>query len=342
MKRLLVIRWGALGDLMHAAASVQAAKQAYPQLEVHWLTSSAYQSLVRNLPGVDEVWTWEKRQGLWALFRLAVQFRQWGVDAVINLHPSLKSLLFTALVRPRFSAVYQKQKLRSKGLAQRSLSRRHAASDFYQPFQRLLDLPLDLSHRPHWLPLASANLASVPQKPSGMRWLGVIPGVGAKRSNRAWPLESYQQVVTNLLGQYPDLDVVLIGGPAERALSEELMTALGPLATRVENTCGRFDILGTAALLAQCDVVVGGDTGPMHLAAATGVPLVGLYGPTALTRTGPLALGAAHLLEPPQSLSCWPCEAAECPLTGADYLACMRQLTPDVVQAAILALLAPH
>lgn len=342
MKRLLVIRWGALGDLIHASASVQTVKQAYPELEVHWLTSPAYQDLVASFAGVDQVWTWEKRQGLWGLWRLAGQFRQLGVDAVINLHPSLKSILFSTLVMPRSSAVYHKEKLRSKGQAQRTKRRRHAASDFYQPFQRLLpSLPDPIPGVP--AVRSAQKTDAVPAKPDGVVWVGLIPGVGAKRSNRAWEKVAYVGLIEKLLANNPEIQVLLVGGPDETALAQQILDGLGKvpegIGPRVQNHCGRYDILGTASLLAQCDVVVGGDTGPMHLAAATGVPVVGIYGPTAVARTGPLAHGASRMLTPPEALACWPCEQAECPYTSEQHLACMRQISVEQVQSAILALL---
>jgi ADP-heptose:LPS heptosyltransferase len=342
MKRLLVIRWGALGDLIHASASVQALRQAYPELEVHWLTSPAYRNLVASFAGVDQVWTWGKEQGLWGLWRLAGQFRQLGVDAVINLHPSLKSILLTTLVMPRSSAVYHKEKLRSKGQAQRTMTRRHAVSDFYQPFQRLLPvLPDPLPAVPTLLPTQEQDPA--PQKPNSAVWIGIIPGVGGKRSNRAWEKVAYVGLIEKLLAHNPEIQVLLVGGPDEAALVQQILDGLGKvlgsIGPRVQNLCGRYDILGTASVLAQCDVVVGGDTGPMHLAAATGVPVVGIYGPTALARTGPLAHGASRMLTPPEALACWPCEQADCPYTGEQQLACMRQITVDQVESAILAIL---
>lgn len=342
MKRLLVIRWGALGDLIHASASVQAVKQTHPNLEVHWLTSSAYQNLVASFEGVDQVWTWDKRQGLRGLWQLAGQFRKLRVDGIINLHPSLKTMLLTALIMPRSSAVYHKQKLRSKGQAQRMVSRRHAASDFYQPFRRLLPLVPDALPTVPVLPCAQAQDA-VPVKPASAVWVGVIPGVGSKRSNRAWEMADYSQLIDNLLVRQPNLQVLLVGGPDETPLARQILDGLGDdvgdRGYRVQNHCGQYDILGTARLLIQCDVVVGGDTGPMHLAAATGVPLVGIYGPTALARTGPLAHGASRMITPPEALACWPCEQADCPYVDERQLACMRQISVEQVQSAILELL---
>lgn len=337
MRRLLVIRFGALGDLVHVSPSFQAVKRAHPETEIHLLTAPGLRKLAELLPGVDRIWTWEKKQGWAALFKLAVEFRQMGVDGVVNLHPSFKSLLITSLLWPARSAVYHKEKLKEKGAVQRSIPRRHATADFYQPFMRLLGLPNEQNFKPC---LRSQEYRSVgSQKQAHERWVGIIPGVGGKRSNRAWEPDAYVALIQALLIAQPDLRILLVGGPDESLLAERLLTRLLDGAERVENHCGRHDIPGTAALLAQCDLVIGGDTGPIHLAAATGVPLLGLYGPTSLARTGPVALGKSRMLTPPPELACWPCELADCPYTGEEHLACMRRIDVETVTEAALTLL---
>ena len=341
MKRLLVIRLGALGDLIHVSPSLEAVKRANLQMEIHLLTSPTYQVLAEMIPAVDRVWAFDKRQGWSGLFRLARQLRQAGIDGVVNLHPSFKSWLLTRLIAPEKAATYRKEKLKSKGKAQRAVSRRHAVADFFLPFSQLLAIAQPTELIPVLaLPEASTSLP-FPHKPYGEQWVGLIPGVGAKRSNRAWEPAAYGGLIQKLLLK-PGVKVLLIGGPDEKVLADSLLTQLSNMAEakeRLENHCGRHDIPGTARLLAQCDLVIGGDTGPMHLAAAIGAKLVAIYGPTSLQRTGPISHGAMAALTPPDGLECWPCELPECPYTGEQHLACMRQISVDAVYTACESLL---
>jgi len=326
MKRLLVIRFGALGDLIHLSPSLDAVKKAHPELEIHLLTSPIYQNLASLFPAVKQVWTWDKKTGWAGLWKLASSLRQIQIDAVVNLHPSLKSWLLTQALQPVQQATYHKQKLAAKGKAQRHQARLHAVTDFYQPFRRLLNLP-EQEFLTSNLSLPEQITHTLPTKPEHERWIGIIPGVGAKRSNRAWEPERYIELIT-ALSKIPGLRILLIGGPDEQPLAQQILNTFTHATDTdvLQNHCGLHDIPTTAAWLAQCDWVVGGDTGPLHLAAAVGVPILSIYGPTAVSRTGPRGCGPTLALTPPEELFCWPCELPQCPYTGKDHLACMKQI----------------
>lgn len=337
MKRLLVIRWGALGDLIHLSPSIQAAKNADPTLEIHCLTSPLHLPLVQNLKGVDQVWAWEKRQGWKRLFQLAAQLRDTKIDTVINLHPSFKSWLLTCLIQPERQATYHKEKLQTKGRAQRSLARRHAVADFYEPFRRLLGLtPLTFAKVPPQLLLKQCKET----KPNNERQIAIIPWVGGKRANRAWGSAAYLELIEKLLA-HKNFRVLLVGGPSEKALAESMMHQIAQHCERLENHCGSHTILETAQLLSGCDLVIGGDTGPLHLATSVGTPVLGLYGPTSLDRTGPVGNQATARLTPPDDLACWPCELPRCPYSGDEHLACMKQISVGQVLQEAMMMLAP-
>lgn len=331
MKKILVIRLGALGDLVHASASWDLLKKCM-DAEIHLLTSPGYTPLAMMMPSVSKIWGWHKQQGWSGVFGLAKQLRAEKYDSVINLHPSFKTALMTQLVLPKKQAVYHKQKLGVRGVAQRKLTRRHAVADFYEPFRRLFKLP----NQQELVPRLRLAEGLEPQKKSGERWIGLIPGVGAKRSNRAWLPESYRTLIQELLKE-PQFRILLMGGADERELVDSLMTGID--SERLENHCAQHDIPGTARLLKHCDVVIGGDTGPLHLAAGAGSPILSIFGPTSLDRTGPIAHHMGGAIIPPETLACWPCELATCPLSGNEHLACMHQIPVSAVLNACLKLL---
>ncbi len=339
MKKLLVIRLGALGDLIHVSPSIPALKASTPYTEVHLLTSPAYETLARMMPEVDRVWVLDKASGWPGWLSLLGKLRHVRFDYAVNLHPSFKTWLLVQLLGIGKQAVYHKEKLRQKGQAQRKLSRRHAIEDFYEPFRKLFKLP-----EPQKPLIPTLNppdlLGGLPVRRSGEVWIGIIPGVGGKRSNRAWLPESYGKLMEALLNSMPQARVLLIGGPDEVGLAESIKNSLPESGERVKNHCGRNPIPATAWILGQCNIVVGGDTGPSHLAAAMGVPVVGLYGPTSAARTGPRGQKPIRVLTPPEALSSWPCESITCTSHGDEHLACMQGIELEPVLAACQELLA--
>lgn len=380
MKRLLVIRLGALGDLVHLSAALDTVRQAYPDLELYLLTRPAYAQLVALMPSITRAWFWNPHDGWPALFQLAETLRRTAIDGIVNLHPSFKTWLLTRLIHPKRETVYRKEKLRCKGRQQRTLARRHAIDDFYQPFRQLLPLAENVPTAPtlhlpaqpsssdvepaSGLPalISSSTDPSLPAKPSSVHkpaqeiWIGLIPGVGGKRGNRAWPPEQWAELMRQLDWEEQTVRILLLGGADEQdlaahlySLCQEHLHPVGNLkeagtthSTVIENHCGRWDITGTAFLMSHCDIIIGGDTGPLHLAAGLGVPAIGLFGPTSPDRTGPRGTNSPETLTPPDELDCWPCEYPTCPLTGDRHLACMHGISASTVLAALREKLRPH
>jgi heptosyltransferase-3 len=127
------------------------------------------------------------------------------------------------------------------------------------------------------------------------RLLALVPGVGAERPHRAWPEEQWAALAKTILWE-KDHAVILIGGMDERTMCSRITEKAGEFCF---NLSGKLTLPETAAALSICDGVVSGDTGPMHIAVATGVPVVGLHGPTRMERSGPyggdeLTLSGSH------------------------------------------------
>ncbi len=344
VKKLAVFRLGAMGDLLHLAPSLREVRACHPKTEIHLITSPGYRDFTGLFEGVSQVWGFEKGKN-WLetgknLKQLSENLKETGIDGFINLQPNLKTWLLARIILGTESgertAIYRKEKISAPALQKRTMPRRHAVEDFYRTFQALLDLP-DKT--------AEALIPQLPPRfPGGKDPLdrqnpmpiGLIPGVGGKRANRAWPLENYTALARRLAEARPGLHFILIGGPEEAVLSERLMQMKDPLVPMI-NHCGKHSLVDTADLMTRCRFIVGGDTGPLHLAAAVGTPLIALYGPTALSRTGPLGHQPILRLTPPESDPGWPCEEPSCQSHGGG--ACIDGITVDDVFGACLQML---
>lgn len=333
-KKLLVIRHGALGDCIHVLPSLAALRDHAQDVELHWLTAPVLHPLLAS--HVDVCWDFTKPSGVlnqlpW-LLGMATQFKDAGIDGVVNLHPSLKTHILCQLLGVP-TATYRKEKLPTTGEVSRSLTRLHATENFYQPFRQLWPaLPKRLPHPP------VLNLPSRQHHLGEGCHIAVILGVGNKRPNRGWPLQHWQEWC-GLLPVYGDAaDQVyhlhLIGGPDEVQLAESFLNLPLPDYLVCHNHVGQTSLVGMAQLLRQCQLTIGGDTGPLHVAGAAGCPnVLGLFAPTAVDRTGPKGSGTMKTLTPSAAHTCWPCEQPTCQ-HASHPSGCMAEISPQVVAQA--------
>ncbi len=132
--------------------------------------------------------------------------------------------------------------------------------------------------------------------------IAVFPGGGSnpgmELTAKRWPLDRYQELVRRLVREL-DAEVLLIGGPEDINLNQRLLEGLDVPARAVTNLAGKTTIGQLAALLEQCALFIGNDSSPMHLAAAVGIPVIAIFGPTSPQEYGP------YLLDDPKHVAIW-------------------------------------
>ena len=168
---------------------------------------------------------------------------------------------------------------------------------------------------PEWVLQAEAVLGD------GGPWIGLNPGASYGTAKR-WLPERYA-AVGDLVARRTGARVAILGGASERALGDTIAAALRAPA---KNLCGETTLGAMAGVLARMSVVVTNDSGPMHVAAALGVPVVAIFGPTDERETGPVGDGHHIVREP---VYCSPCGLRECPIDHR----CMTRVGVDRVAA---------
>lgn len=159
----------------------------------------------------------------------------------------------------------------------------------------------------------------------------VILNPHCRKPANIWPAKHFSELAARLLEQ-PGVRVAVSGGPAARELCDEIAAPLGDRLWRAD---GMFSLLGSAELIRRANLFVTGDTGPMHIAAAVGAPIVALFGPADPLKTGPYSTDAVVLSK---QLPCAPCFAKHCPL-GHRPAKCMSDISVDDAFAAVLDIL---
>ena len=167
---------------------------------------------------------------------------------------------------------------------------------------------------PEWTEQADALLGEGP-------WIGLSPGAFFGTAKR-WLPERYA-AVGDLLARRTGARVAILGGAAERGIGERIASGMRAPA---KNLCGETTLGAMAGALSRMSVLVTNDSGPMHVAAALGVPVVAVFGPTDERETGPVGEGHRIVREP---VHCSPCGLRECPIDHR----CMTRVAVDRVAA---------
>ncbi len=259
MRRVLVIKHGALGDIVLAFPAFSAIRAAEPEAEITLLTTAPFAALMAASPWFDKIET-DTRPPVWNLpgmLRLRRQLR--GFDMVYDLQTSARSSNYFALAgRPPWSGIAKFCSAPHANPARNAMHTRERLAEQLAMAGILAPPPPDLS----WLRQPPAF--DLPDK-----FTLLVPGASPHRPEKRWPAENFGALAAGL-----KMPAVIIGGKAEAPLAAAIRQA----APGAIDLTGQTTLLELAAITARAAVAVGNDTGPMHLAAALGIPSLVLFG----------------------------------------------------------------
>ena len=288
--RILVVRLGSLGDIIHTLPAVAAIRRALPDARIDWLVDAAHQEIVARVPAIDARIVLEERT-VAAWLNAASTLRRRGYDAAIDFQGLFKSAILARASGAKRVLGFSIWHLRERGA-------RAFYTETNEPTNAPTDQPhvirknIDLARRlvptidpdaPLEFPL---HVSSSPDVDDLKRALDGAPfavlNPGAAWPNKRWPPERFGEVAAFLRARH-GLRSVVTWGPGEEQLADvavamsegaAIMAPLLPLGALM-------------SLLRDARLMVSGDTGPTHVAAALGIPIVAPYGPTSAERNGP-------------------------------------------------------
>ncbi len=289
-RRILLLRLERIGDLVMALEAIRDVRTLAPAAQIDLAVGSWNAPLAREIPSVDRVETldarWLAREGeglgMGALLRTAWSWRPRRYDLAINFEPDVRSNLVAASAGAARTAGWG-----SGGggpvldLALDYDPAAHTTANARRLVQSVFGRTPQESARPLLtIPDAAAAAAAALLRPGlGRPLVGVH--VSGGRAIKQWDPERFADVAARL-ADARGAAIVATGGPGDRALVSGLQSALAP--RLVIDASAADGLLVSAAILAQLDVLVTGDTGPMHLASAVGTPVVAVFGPSAPAR----------------------------------------------------------
>ncbi len=343
-RHVLVVRTDHLGDMLLTLPVVSVLKGAYPDCRVTVLASAVNAEAARHHPEVDAVIIdplEAKGSGLRGVRSLTRQIRRLGCDVAIVVHPTprLALAVWLARVPMRIGTGYRAYSLLFTHRVHEHRRRppwKHEAV-YNVNLLRPLGLLLDDATGMRWRVDAgdAAHIDRLLQRAglAGTDLVAIHPGNAGSALN--WSPAQYSEVGKRLIAG--GKRVVITGSEGERRLTAQVAEGIGPGAVDLG---GMLTVAQLAALLRRCALYIGSSTGPTHLAAAVGIPVVALYSPlrsNAPVRWRPLG-ERVRVLQPAVELVCPRCLGARCA-----YYHCMeRHLGVDAVERAARELLASN
>ena len=265
--RILVIKLGALGDVIQALGPMAAIRRHHAEAEIVLLTTAPFAAFLREAPYFDAVWV-DERPGpldLAGLLGLRRRLREAGFSRVYDLQTSTRSNWYFRLLgrhpRVEWSGIARGASHPHDNPARNAMHTLDRQADQLRG-AGILDVPApDLS----W---AKADLTRflIPQ-----RYVVLVPGGAPHRPEKRWPAGHYAMLASMIVAR--GATPVVIGGPAERDLGAEISAAV----PETRDLTGKTDLAEVAALGRRALWAVGNDTGPMHILVAAGTPATVLY-----------------------------------------------------------------
>ena len=334
MENILVVKLSAIGDVIHALPVSYAIKEQYPKAHLTWVVEPTAYAILEDNPYIDELILFEKAKfrsigGFLCEigpFRKRLRVRHY--DASLDLQGLFKSaaIVFNAGAKLRIGTSNMRE---GAHLVSRPVRGAHARGHIVE---RYLDVaralgcvvdevrfPVSVSERDR---MAAETLLAREGVPEGRTF--VTFAIGANWPNKRWPVEHFAALADRLYHAHY-VPVLVGGGRLDETLAQDIMRAseIPPV-----NLVGRTNLKQLAHIFTRAALVLGGDTGPVHLAAGLGTPTVMLMGPTDANRNGPYGQIQRAIEVDRPCRGCW---KRACP-KGLD---CLAAISVDAVAAKI-------
>ncbi len=341
--RILMVKLSAIGDVIHTLPALNAIREHYPEARITWLVEEAAAGLIEGHPALDRIIVSRRKHWLKGLsgpqgarhIRRVIAFirelRDTRYDMILDFQAALKGGMLIALARGRrkigfdkglthqeHSYLFLNEKIAAVDMEIHALTRGLMLLEQVgiPAFRITYNLPVSDRDRDHINQML--DVAGVDRR---TKLVAINPV--AQWETKLWDNAKFAALADLLIERY-DEPVVFSGGPADRPV---IAAIISKMRHKALDFTGQTSLMGLAALYERAALLVSTDTGPMHLGAAVGIPVVALFGPTAPWRTGPF--GEGHRIVQ-TNCSCAPCFRRRC-----ETAHCMEGITVEQVVAEI-------
>ncbi len=323
--KILIIKPSSFGDIVQANPTLVALKKAYPNAACTWLVFDKWADILSLFPDVAKTIVWNREGGLKEYARVLKAIRSEKFDLAVDLQGLARTAFLTAFSKARtrigvpgmkeFSWLLVKEVFpESKTL--------NAALRSLETVRFLTGIPGEPAFN---VIVSSAQYYKAKETLLGDgikstdKLIGIVPFARGKA--KEWPLGHYKELIETALSSSKDLKVLVFGDnkTQRNAFMEH---------SRIINLSGRTSLSDLGAYMRLCRVIIGGDTGPVHLASSLGIPVVTIFGGSDVGETAPIARNAKILKK---EFDCSPCRSRP----ACKDFPCLKAITPKEVHEAM-------
>jgi len=342
--RILLVRLRQIGDVVFTTPAIRALRQRFPDAHLTYVVEPAASPVVANNPHLNDVVVAPRSGGLRGLafdLKLGARLRAKRYDLAIDFHGGPRASLLTWLSgageRIGYDIAGRGWMYTRRVARPRELRARHSVENQWDLLTALGIAPPDRTAFPVEMASDAAAAARVAER---LARAGVdathqivVIHVSAGNPFRRWPIEHFVTLAMALASRDANRRVVITCGPSEQHASQLVIDRSRDRGAANVLSCGEFSLVELRALLDRAALYIGGDSGPLHVAATTCVPIVGLYGPTLPERSAPWRqerLASESVDAGP--LPCRPCDQRVC--APGDFRCLTRVAPQQVIDAA--------
>jgi len=340
VKRIIVMDLLYLGDLLFAHPFFEGLRKLFPEARIDLVANSSFSEIMRVNPNLDHIYSYNKNWTAVRSYKFAKKLKMNNYQLGINIQGNWRTALLLKIISVDKSIGYGGK---GRGLFLDEQVEKNMSShmvEFYLEFlsqiqqSQLLDeyfddRKIEFKNQDAYLPVLKIEQAYNQSAEKKLKNIGlkdefIVLNTGGSWKTKRWPEEYFAELAEQLTER--GYRILFVGGPSD---TERVSYILNQIKNKegIFNLTGKTSLLELAAILKKASLVISGDTGPVHVAAAVGTNTVSIFGPSDEKKYAPRGRGKNILIKN-AGLECRPCGEHECPL---GHFKCMRELSPEVV-----------
>ncbi|MDX2174612.1 MAG: glycosyltransferase family 9 protein [Bacteroidota bacterium] len=320
IKKILIIRFSSIGDIVLTTPVIRCAKQQLIGTEIHFVTKEAFKDTLINNPNIDKLITF--KNDITEIYQL---LKAENYDVIIDLHKNLRSLRLKQFLKTKsysFDKLNLKKFLAVNFKLKNSLPNKHIVERYFEAIANIgvksdgkgLDYFLNEKDK--------VNCPDLFFKVQPAKFIALV--IGGSYFTKQIPLNKLKEICKN-----SKLPIVLMGGKSDTIIADELLKSFPNLI----NACGNFTLNQSASIISQAEWVITSDTGLMHIAAAFNKKIISVWGNTIPEfGMGPYLPNAENKILEIKNLSCRPCSKLGYKKCPKGHFKCMNEIDFGIVK----------